>query len=119
MIGAGATMLVMRAAPPAHLQWLAAQRGSSGTLGIAIAIGVCVLLVAFTVTVIRMGFSNGSGNDDDHGEGGPGGRGPQPPPDPGPRDPDPPWWPEFERDFARHVAGHRTREPRPAERAGV
>jgi hypothetical protein len=119
MTGGGATVLMTRTAHTAHLRGLTAQHGSSGTLGIAIAIGVCVLLVAVTITVVARGFSNGSGNDDDHEEGGPGGRGPRRPPDPGPSEPDPPWWQEFERDFAWHVADSRTSQPAACGPVGV
>src|SRR5579875_1843295 len=103
MTGGPAAVLMTRVTPGGRLGWIGGHVGSAGTAGIVIAVLACVLLVVFTVTVLVLGFWKGSENDDGHEDGGAGGGGPKPPPGPGPSDPDPPWWAEFEREFARHV----------------
>ena len=60
----------------------------------------------------RRGADGGDGSDGSSSDGGDGGsRRPDPAPHRGGGDgADPPWWPQFERDFAAHVSALRGRE---------
>ena len=89
-------------------------RASAGTLGIAILIAIATLELAVMIAFSRIGRGRDPGDDQDQDDDGPGwGRdGPRTPP------PDAPVsWPEFEREFAEHVATSPTalREPPAAD----
>ena len=79
---------------------------AAGEVVTGLAIGIVVVLVLF---VTLMAWWTRRGGSDDPGDGGGGGGGGNPP-DPGPSGP--PWWPEFEREFAEHVARVRSLPPR-------
>ena len=77
---------------------------------LAVVVLVMVVLAGARLASLRMPPNPGSDDDTDSGpgHGGPDGR-----PPPGPRQPEgePGWWPEFERQFAAHVASRGTRVP--------
>src|SRR3954466_15102660 len=86
---------------------------ATGAVITGLIVGIVMVLVLF-VAVVAWWARRGGSDDPDDGGGGGGGD----PPDPGPSGP--PWWPEFEREFAEHVAGGRadlpsitTTRPRP------
>src|SRR3954471_9924539 len=81
---------------------------AAGEVVTGLVIGIVVVLVLFVTLVAWWTRRGGS---DDPGDGGGGGGGGDPP-DPGPSGP--PWWPEFEREFAEHVAGLQSDLPRSA-----
>lgn len=64
---------------------------------------VMIFLVGITVASLRRPHRRGDGDDTDF-RGGSGGRGPDAPRRP---EGDPSWWPEFEQEFAAHVADSR------------
>jgi hypothetical protein len=67
-------------------------------------VAACVWLAWWSVR-----RSDGGADDSDEGETGGGGSGRGPTPTCPPPDADPEWWPEFEREFAAHVADLRYR----------
>ena len=70
-----------------------------------VVVGGCLLaLAALSAWFLHMKHG---GTDDSGGDPGTGGPPPEPPP---PHEPT--WWPEFEREFAAHVAGKRENEKR-------
>jgi hypothetical protein len=77
------------------------ERPAAGAVGIAVLVAIATLELAVMIAFSRIGRSGGSDDDQDEGGDDPGwGReGPRTPP------PDAPvCWPEFERQFAEHVA---------------
>ena len=85
-----------------------ATAATSWESGLAVAVLVMLVLAGVTLAVLRMPPYPGGDEDADSGPGR-GGSGRWPPA--GPRQPEgePEWWPEFERQFAAHVAGRGTR----------
>jgi hypothetical protein len=79
---------------------------ATGQVITGLVIGIVVVLVLFVTFVAWWARRGGS---DDPGDGGGGGGGGGSPPDPSPSGP--PWWPEFEREFADHVARVRSELP--------
>ena len=77
------------------------ERPAAGAVGIIVLVAIATLEIAVMVAFARIGRSGGSDDDQDQGGDDPGwGRG-------GPRTPPPDapvCWPEFERQFAEHVA---------------
>ena len=106
--------LLRAGSSPAHHAMAAA----SWETGLAVVIMVMLVLAGVTLAVLRMPRYPGGDEDSDSG---PGRGGPGRWPPPGPRTPEgePEWWPEFERQFAAHVAGRgkRVRAYRRSERA--
>src|SRR3954454_17190518 len=78
---------------------------ATGEVITGLIIGIVVVLVLFVTFVAWWARRGGS---DDPGDGGGGGGGGNPP-EPGPSGPS--WWPEFEREFAEHVARVRSGLP--------
>ena len=77
------------------------ERPAAGAVGIVVLVAIATLEIAVMIAFARIGRSGGSDDDQDQGGDDPGwGRG-------GPRTPPPDapvCWPEFERQFAEHVA---------------
>ena len=71
-----------------------------------VVVGGCFLALG-ALTAWFLHKKHDDGPDDSAGGGGSGG----PPPEPPPPD-EPTWWPEFEREFAAHVAGKHENEKR-------
>src|SRR5947209_7278383 len=90
MYGPPASALLTTHDPASH---------ATGAVIAGLIIGIVVVLVLFVALVAWWTWRGGS---DDSGDGGGGGGGGTDPPDPGPSGPK--WWPEFEREFAEHVA---------------
>jgi hypothetical protein len=70
---------------------------------------VCAALATVVVAVVRRSAQSNAGRPSDEDGGGGGGsvrRGPVPPRGPS-NEGEPPWWPQFERDFAQYVARRR------------
>jgi hypothetical protein len=87
-----------------------ADQAASSDPGILL-VGGCFLVIAALGAWL---YTRHHRPDDAGGDGGSGGRGGPggPPPEPHPPD-SPTWWPEFEREFAAHVAGKHENEKRP------
>jgi hypothetical protein len=96
----------------AHAGWSAGHGAAPvinwvAVMSVTIASVVMILGIATTAAGLRRPHQRHSDDDDAdfRGDGGPGGPGPDAPRGP---EGDPAWWPEFERQFAAHVAGLRT-----------
>jgi hypothetical protein len=84
------------------LAFLMAETRTPSWRGVASTLAIVISLVLLIAVGQRAMPSDSEGGDGDGG-GGPGRRPPDRPNDGG-GPTDPAWWPEFERDFARHVA---------------
>ena len=81
-----------------------ATAATSWESGLAVAVLVMLVLAGVTLAVLRMPPYPGGDEDADSGPGR-GGPGNWPPAGPLQPEGEPEWWPEFERQFAAHVAG--------------
>ena len=87
------------------------------TMASLLAISGLILYLAYRLAQARRGGEGHDGEDDAGGGGGWGRR----PDRPQPRGGDPAWWPEFEQQFADHIAHRRSPagSPEPREPVGV